>query len=325
MAGFLLAGCTGNHSALNPASDEASLIAALWWVMLGGATLILVVVLALLLTGIMRGRGKQAHALDENESRRLVLAGGVVIPLFVLFFLVAGSVWVGKKVVSQAAETPSEALTIEVIGRRWWWEVHYLDQDGRRIATTANEIHVPVGRPVRFLLKSTNVIHSFWVPNLQGKVDMIPGQVNTVAFEARQAGVYKGQCAEFCGIQHTKMQFLVVAQDEAQFQAWIAQQALPAQEPTDPMLRHGRRVFFSSACIRCHAVRDASSINNIGPDLTHVGSRGTLAAAAIPNTPGHMGGWILAPQSIKPGNLMPPTALAPEDLRALVDYLQSLK
>jgi cytochrome c oxidase subunit 2 len=327
-AGALLSGCSGNHSALNPASDAAERIASLWWIMLVGAAIIFFAVMALLLIGIARGRGERERSLDERNSLRLVLAGGVVIPAIVLLVLVVGSVYVGKEVISQPifSQAPADRLTIKVIGQLWWWEVHYFDQHHRHIATTANEIHVPVGRPVRFLLDSPNVIHSFWVPNLHGKIDLIPGQVNSLTFNARHVGIYKGQCAEFCGVQHAKMQFLVVAEPEEQFQRWLQQQMQPAQDPVEPVLLHGRKVFLHSRCIECHTIRGVHvAKQNIGPDLTHVGSRLTLAAKTIPNTIGHMGGWIMAPQDIKPGSLMPPTPLEPEDLRALIYYLQSLE
>jgi cytochrome c oxidase subunit 2 len=322
-AALLLPGCSGRQSALAPASPQAELLAGLWWAMLIVAALVTALVLALLLVGLARGRGERPpRPLPRRGSRRLVIGGGIILPVVVVIPFVVSSFSIGRIV---DAPAPADALTVEVIGRLWWWEVHYLDAAGERIATTANEIHVPVGRPVRFLLSSDNVIHSFWVPNLQGKMDMIPGMVNTTWFQAEAPGVFRGQCAEFCGTQHALMAFLLVAEPAAQFERWLQDQQRPAREPTTPQAIRGKEVFFAAACDSCHTIRGTPADAKSGPDLTHIGSRRTLAAATIPNNLGYLGGWVADPQHVKPGNLMPPAQLAPAKLNALIRYLESLQ
>jgi cytochrome c oxidase subunit II len=315
---------SAGHDALAPAGPQAAGLAELSWTLLGGAAVIFVIVMALLALALWRRR----PALSEARARALVLGGGVVIPAVVLVALVAGSVAVGR---TTAAAPPADALWIEVTGWRWWWEVRYPHAPG---AVTANEIHVPVGRPVALRLVSRDVIHSFWVPTLQGKMDLIPGIVNTAWFTAERPGTYRGLCAEFCGVQHAKMAFLVVAQPPAQFAAWLAQQQRAAPAPAEGPARRGREVF-RLACRECHVVRGmpepAPGESRIAveprpaPDLTHLASRRTLAAATWPNTRGHLGGWILDPQAAKPGSLMPPTLLPPDELHALLAYLESLE
>jgi cytochrome c oxidase subunit 2 len=169
------------------------------------------------------------------------------------------------------------------------------------------------------------VIHSFWVPRLQGKIDLVPGQINSLIITAKEAGVYKGRCAEFCGIQHAKMKFVVVAEPEQDFQMWLAQQRRPAATIADPALLRGKQIFFNAACSTCHTVRGTPANGETAPDLTHIGSRLTLAAGTLPNTTGHMAGWIAGPQDIKRGSLMPLVRLEPDELQLLVGYLQSLK
>lgn len=319
----LSAWCAEQQSALNPKSIQAELVAELWWAMLIVGALILLAVIVLLLRGVFRSKGRELErSLSNRQSWTLVIIGGVVIPIIILFTLVISSFYVGRVVHS---EPPKNALTVEVIGRLWWWEIHYLDKEGRRIMTTANEIHIPLGKPVRFLLKSPNVIHSFWVPNLQGKIDLVPGQTNTAWLQATETGVYRGQCAEFCGAQHANMAFLVIVESADEYAAWLERLRQPAAPPTDPTLIRGRDAFLSRGCADCHTIRGTPASGEVGPDLTHIGGRRTLAAATILNTRGHLGGWIADPQNVKPGNVMPSTALPPEDLNALLSYLQSLE
>lgn len=313
------------QSALDPASPQAQAIALLWWTMLAVAVVVFAGVMVVLALGAWRARHRGEHELGRVASRNLVIAGGVAIPLVVLIVLVAGSVQVGSAYTGDPAGRAR--LTVEVTGWRWWWEVRYLDAQGRALAVTANEIHVPVDVPVRFLLRSGDVIHSFWVPNLQGKTDMIPGSVTQSWFEARRAGVYRGQCAEYCGTQHAHMAFEVVAEPVPRFEQWLARQAQPAAVPQQPQAARGREVF-ARACANCHQVREpGESIapEGIGPDLTHVAGRRMLAAATLPNTHGHLAGWIADPQAPKPGALMPPVPLAPEELHAVVRYLDTLE
>jgi cytochrome c oxidase subunit 2 len=191
--------------------------------------------------------------------------------------------------------------------------------------TTANEIHVPVGRPVVFEVTSRDVIHSFWAPNLNGKKDLIPGYQRSLWFKADTPGVYRGQCAEFCGHQHAKMAFFIVAEPPAQFAAWLDAQRKPAPQPTDSVAHRGLQVFLASPCVMCHAIQGTSAGATFGPNLTHLASRRTIAAGTLPNTRGNLAGWIVDPQRIKPGANMPPNGLHPQDLQALLTYLQGLK
>jgi cytochrome c oxidase subunit II len=218
-----------------------------------------------------------------------------------------------------------EALQVRVTGHQWWWEVQYRDSLPQNWATTANEIHVPVGRPVVFELRSTDVIHSLWPPNLNGKRDLIPGNENSIWFQAESAGVYRGQCAEFCGHQHAKMGFLVIAEPQDSFRTWLAAQRDTAMTPTDSIALRGQEVFLSSSCVMCHTIAGTPAGSRIGPDLTHLASRRTIAAGTLPNTRGNLADWIVNPQAIKPGVRMPATSLDSDDLQALLTYLESLK
>lgn len=322
LAGFL-SGCAGAQSALDVASADAAIVASLWWAMLavGAATLLLVC--ALLAMGLWRARSRaEAAPLGRRAAVTLVALGGVALPLLAVSSMVIGSGLIGARI---AARETDPAITVEANGRLWWWDIRYLDANGREVARTANEIHIPVGAPVRFQLKSDNVIHSFWPPSLQGKTDMIPGRVNETWINARKTGVYRGQCAEFCGAQHSFMGFLVVVQEQGEFYEWLKRMAQPAGEPDDDLVAEGRKIFLNGPCSTCHTVSGTPADGKMGPDLTHLASRRTLAAGTIPNTRGHLAGWIADPQSVKPGALMPPTLLAPKDLQALTAYLLSLK
>jgi cytochrome c oxidase subunit 2 len=219
----------------------------------------------------------------------------------------------------------ANTLNIEVTGYQWWWQVRYLDPNPSLTFITANEIHVPVGRSVKVSLVAGDVIHSFWVPNLAGKLDLIPGQTNELTFAAHRPGVYRGQCAEFCGLQHAFMGFRVIAEPERDFAAWRDKQIQPALQSDDDLVRNGERVFLNNGCILCHTIRSTSAGGRAGPDLTHVGSRSAIAADTLPNTLGYMAGWIADPQAIKPGNYMPSIPLNGGDLNALVHYLKALK
>lgn len=322
LALLALGGCGGVQSALDPRGPHAGAIAALWWAMLAGGTLVLLLVTALTAAAVSRrARAPHARPLSTRGATWLVALGGGVVPVVVLTGLLVYSVTTGRAL---SAPRPADALTVQVIGHQWWWEVHYLDAGGGRIAATANEIHVPVGEPVRILLTSADVIHSFWVPNLLGKMDLIPGIENATWLQADTAGVYRGQCAEFCGLQHALMGLLVIAAPPPDFRAWLTAQARPAAEPTDGVRALGQQVFLGGPCVLCHAIRGTPALGGAGPDLTHLASRRTLAAATVPNTTGHLAGWILDPQRVKPGNHMPPTNLTPVRLHALLAYLEGL-
>lgn len=306
------------QSVLDPASRAAESIHELGLVLYIGAAAILVLVLALALYGAFsRPR--------DISAKTWVIGGGVIFPTVVLTALLIYEIHIGNAL-SAGAPRPAE---IEVTGKLWWWEVRYRNgstSGAGSQAVLANELYIPVGRPVEIALRTDNVIHSFWVPALAGKVDMIPGRTNRLVLEARAPGVYRGQCAEYCGMQHAWMAFYVVAVPEEVYGLWLAGQAAPARETADAFLLRGRDAFLREGCGACHTVRGTPANGMLGPDLTHVGSRLSLAAGRLDNHTGTLAGWIADSQGIKPGNLMPSiSTLSGEDLRAVAAYLESLK
>jgi len=311
---------------LSPAGPGAAGIATLtWWLFaLGG--LVYAVVLAALLTAARRGDRRPpddaaATARRERGARWLIAAGAVVTVLIVCVIL-------GLGLAALAAAPPADPapLTIEVIGHQWWWAVRYLDGPSGDVTETANEIHVPVGRTVEVRLSSRDVIHSFWVPELQGKLDLIPGKTNLTWLRAERPGVYRGLCAEYCGLQHARMGLLVVAEPAAIFEAWLERERAPAVPPRDEEAARGERLFVDRGCAFCHAVRGSPAFfGREGPDLTHVAGRRTLAAATLANVPGHLAGWVANPQALKPGTRMPRVPLEPPELHAVVHYLRGLR
>jgi cytochrome c oxidase subunit 2 len=329
-----VAGCAANApSVTRPAGDAADRIARLWWLLFGVSSVVVGAVVILVVAAVVRRRRRPSEG--ARWPMGLVLGGGVIVPAVVLTAL-----WVLTVTDMHALASPPArpALTVDVIGHRWWWEVRYPD----RGVVTANEVHIPVGVSVTVRLSSDDVIHSFWVPQLGPKTDMIPGRVNQTWLRATAAGTYRGQCAEFCGLQHAQMIFQVVAEPPATFDAWLAAQAAPAAAPTSGLAAAGMQVFLTEPCVACHTIRGVSSVPSppalpqaaqggepftatSGPDLTHVGSRGTIASGALPNTPDALATWIEDAQSVKPGALMPTMSLSPDQVRALVAFLQSLR
>lgn len=318
--GSALVGCQGPQSMLESAGPEAAAIVKLWWVLFGIGLLVLLVVTSLLLIGCFRSY--QAHPQPTSHrglGRALVI--GTLATIFLLLVMLVGTYESSQPFAGE----PDDAITIEVTGKRWWWAVSYLNEDGDRLFETANEIHIPAGVPVRLRLLSDNVIHSLWVPKLGGKVDLVPGRTNYLWLQADQPGIYRGQCAEFCGIQHAKMSLFVIASPAKDFADWTLAQQRAAEDPEGALARRGRDVFVNAACAKCHTIRGISSVSRIGPDLTHLASRQSLAAGTLPNRRGHLGGWIADPQSAKPGNLMPAVPLVAEDFHALLHYLETLE
>ena len=313
-----------SHSVLQPASAETRLIDRLWDAMyLTSIIVFILVVLALLWAAVRRRRADEPPRTPEQErSLRTAVGAGTGLTVLVLFGFLIYDVAVGRQITSNPG---SHALQIRVTGHQWWWEVQYRDSIANNWATTANEVHVPTGRPVALELRSTDVIHSFWPPNLSPKRDLIPGNVNSLSFRAESSGVYRGQCAEYCGLQHAKMAFLVIAEPADSFARWLARQRDTALTPTDDITRRGQEVFLGSTCPMCHAIGGTPAGSRIGPDLTHLASRRTIAAGTLPNTRGNLAGWIVNPQSIKPGTKMPANQLEPADLQALLAYLETLK
>jgi cytochrome c oxidase subunit 2 len=314
-----------NQSVLSPAGIQASSIHALWLLMLSICTAVFIAVLAALLVAVVRGtRHRSEEGSTPPSERTLTRNVGVAVGLTVvtLIALLVASVWAGRTVASLQA---SSAVTIAIIGHQWWWEVQYEDAVPSRRVVTANELHVPTDRPVVLKVTSRDVIHSFWVPNLQGKRDLIPGYTTALWLQASRAGVFRGQCAEFCGMQHAHMAFDIVAESDKDFARWLDAMREPGRDPPDPTARKGRDIFMQARCAGCHTVRGSDAAGQIAPDLTHIASRSTLGAGSLPNTPDNLAAWIRDPQRVKPGNQMPPNPLAADDLQALVAYLETLR
>ena len=318
----LAAGGCGRQSTLAPHSPGARSIATLWWWMLVAAVIVVAGAIGLIGIAWVRRRTEGIPVVGRREGFNLgmVVLFGIGIPLVVLIslFVVANFVVLPQTDAPAASSTP---LTIQVIGKQWFWEVRYPGTS----AVTANEIHIPVRTRVTVVTQTADVIHSFWVPEIARKIDLIPGRRNRVVLFADKPGRYRGQCAEFCGAQHAHMALYVFADPPARFRAWLADQARPRRAPVTSAQRRGEQVFLSAQCASCHALRGTPAQGQVGPDLTHLGSRTTLAALAIPNTPATLAAWIHDPQRIKPGNRMPALGLDAADVQSLVGYLESLR
>ncbi len=320
---LLLSACGASPSALEPQGPAAREIAGLWWWMLGLGTAVGLFVLGFIALALFRRRSGEtaAHpgqAGHPGDGQGWIIGGGIIMPAVVLTGVLGLTLWSMRAI---AYTAPADTLVVEVIGWQYWWEVRYPDQQ----VVTANEIHIPAGQPVTVRLTSVDVIHSFWVPELHGKLDMTPGLTTQLILQADQPGIYRGQCAEFCGVQHAKMALLVIAEPPEVFAAWVAAQAQPASAPADENQQAGQAVFVDGECAECHTIRGTNAAGLGGPDLTHLGSRTTLAAGTLPNTPEHLAEFVGAPQDVKPGNLMPDPELSDGDLTALLAYLGSLE
>jgi cytochrome c oxidase subunit 2 len=304
---------SGSRSALAPAGEAADRIAELFYVMVAGGTLIWLLVIGLAVYAIIVHPGKH----PEKRTRVLVIGGGAAFPTLVLTALLTYGLAMLPDLQRPA---PRGSQVINASGVRWWWRFEYLVGDGKSVET-ANEIHLPVGEAVEFKLKSEDVIHSFWIPSLGGKVDMIPGRVNRLKLHPTEAGVYRGVCAEYCGTAHAMMSFDVVVEPRADFERWLQHQAEPAAG--DDV---GLAVFLKHGCGACHTIRGTPADGPLGPDLTHFGSRISIGAAVLPNTPENLARWITQTHSVKPGVDMPAfDQLGGEDLGRLVAYLESLR
>jgi cytochrome c oxidase subunit 2 len=313
-----------NQSALAPAGIQASTIHHLWSLMLWVTAAVAVVVLACIAIAVVRGTRNASAPRAATSERTLSRAVGASIALtvIILFGLLAASISTQRSLLSLQA---SSAVTIEVIGHQWWWEIQYDDAIPSRRVTTANEFHIPIGRPIVLKVTSRDVIHSFWVPNLHGKRDLIPGYTTAIWLQADQPGVYRGQCAEFCGLQHAHMAIDVVAEPEAAFESWLDGMRQPAKDPADAAALTGRDVFMRSRCAGCHTIRGTDAAGQVAPDLTHVATRSTLGAGTLANTRDHLADWIRDPQRPKPGNQMPPNPLSAQDIDAVTAYLETLR
>jgi cytochrome c oxidase subunit II len=325
---LLLGGC-GKPAALAGAGPQSGRIAGLWAVVFWLSVVIEAAVLGALLYALARGRRAGAVGIpllqpDAALERRLgrAVGGAVVLTALIVVGLLLASVLTTRAL---GALGSPQALTVEVTGHQWWWEIEYWDPVPAHRARTANELHVPVGEPVLVKLRSRDVIHSFWVPALHGKKDQIPGHPNSLWIQAEAPGTYTGQCAEFCGYQHAHMRLLIIAESRPAFEAWLARQRRPAPEPHDGATRRGRDIFLTGPCVLCHTIAGTAAGARVGPDLTHVASRTTIASGTLPNSTGHLAGWILDPQSVKPGTRMPAAPLDGPDLQSLLAYLGTLR
>jgi len=326
LAALPLAGCGETQNALAPESHQSRDIASLFWWMMGGAWLGLALVVALLAWSWKR-RARRGFGDDtsgpkpgERVGWYVVVGAGIAMPIAV----VAALFVISDVFVIQTTQAPAgtlKTLTVLVSGHQWWWEVRY---PGTRVVT-ANEIHIPVRTPVRVEVQSSDVIHSFWVPRLNRKIDMIPGRTNSIELYADAAGRYRGQCSEFCGLQHAHMALYVFADPPQVFRRWLARQGQPARAPTGAQAQAGERAFLDGACSTCHTIRGTSARAGVGPDLTHVAGRTTLAALALPNTRAALERWLSEPQQVKPGTRMPDLGLTHRELGDLVAYLGELR
>jgi cytochrome c oxidase subunit II len=321
VAAPVAAHAAGRQNVLHPASKPEHEISLLWWVMLAVSAIGFGIVLFLLLLGwFRRHRESLPFGGGEAAGTAIVVGMGIFVPIVLLSALF---VWSDIFVIrtTEAPAANSTKLRVDVVGYQWFWAARYPGT----AAVTANEIHIPVRTRVDVGASTADVIHSFWVPELNRKADTIPGRVNHVLLQADRAGTYRGQCAEFCGLQHANMSMLVFAEPPERFRAWLANMAKPAREPASPLERKGEQLFESLPCAGCHTIRGTAANGTVGPDLTHLASRTTLGSVTIPNDRAYLARWIRDPQHFKPGNKMPGSSLTKAELDALVSYLEALK
>ena len=313
-----LTGCSGPQSSLEPAGRGAERIAELFWWMSAGAVVVWLLV-AWLAWSAMRGR---ASTFNARRAHFYIIGGGAVLPTVVLTGLLVYGLGMMPELLQPA---PAGALRVTVVGEQWWWRVRYHLDDGRQLET-ANEVRLPVDRPVEFLLESPDVIHAFWIPALGGKMDMIPGRRTRLLLHPTRTGTFRGVCAEYCGASHAWMAFPVVVMEADAFAAWLAGEAGPAREPGEGIAAEGRAAFLANGCGACHRIRGTDATGTIGPELTHVGGRLSIGAGLLGNDPEAFRRWLEATDRLKPGVLMPHFGMLPrEELDALAAYLESLQ
>jgi cytochrome c oxidase subunit II len=316
----------GDQSILHPAGPAARDISTLAWIIFITFLIVSFVMWILIAWLAFRRRGsvEDRPPVDPEGGHTWIYAGGLAIPVVILTtFFVLNLRTLGGFPIHEHVDPPPQIL---VLGHQWWWEVQYVAGPVQEHFTTANELHIPVGQDIDIELIGTDVMHSFWVPTLHGKEDLVPGQDNFIRLRADQAGTYRGQCAEFCGAQHAHMGMLIIADPPDEYQAWLVNQRKPGVEPQDPEARQGEQVFLSTACALCHSVRGTPAGGGIAPDLTHIATRQGLAAETLPNDTSDLEAWVTHAQSFKPGAEMPDlTQYSGAELRSLVAYLQQLK
>jgi cytochrome c oxidase subunit II len=321
----ILGSCTGWQSSFNAQASQSQEIKRVLLIFIAVAVVVWGGVMLTLLLGLVRRKRDREQPLDLHEGyeRR---AGGTILVLgaaTTLTVLVLSVVSYGAQRTVFANEP--DPVTIKITGHQWWWEVQYQADSPHLSFTTANEIRVPVGKPVTVQLESADVIHSFWVPSLTGKMDLITGQQNSIQFTAQNPGIYRGQCAEFCGAQHAHMAFTVRALPPDEYGRWRDHQNQSAPKPSDPLGISGEQLFRGKGCGLCHMIRGTLAGGQFGPDLTHIASRETIAAGTLPQNPGNLAAWISDPQHIKPGNLMPKMSLRSDEMIAILHYLEQLQ
>lgn len=299
---------------IDPHGPAASQINTLWWILFWLGTAVFLAVMLFFGYALLPRRPNRFL----YKSRAIILGGGVMMPAVILLIVYGFTI---NTLSNLFLPAEAEETVVEVIGHQYWWEVRYPQHD----IITANEIRIPVGRPVLLRLGSADVIHSFWVPELHGKHDLIPGRINEFWLHADEEGEFRGICAEFCGIQHAKMLFRVIAQPEAEFDSWLEAQSQPAAAPSTELAQQGQAVFVAAECDSCHRIAGTDAQGDLGPDLTHFASRTMLGAGIAENNRGNLSGWLVNPQGLKPGNLMPASQLTSAELEALIHYLESLK
>jgi len=331
-AGLVASSCGGRQSAVDAAGIQAERLESLWWIFFWVTAVVYIVVMVLLIVAFFRNkRSNEEERPDtipdptrENRATRIV-GGAVAVTVITLFVLMITSFRAGRAVNSLGEKPPD--LSIKVTGHQWWWEVEYQD-DGNpsNNVTTANELHVPIGRTVKIMLQSNDVIHSLWMPNLHGKKDLVPIYPTTFYFEADRPGNYWGQCAEFCGYEHAKMRIAITAESPEDFQTWLnAARRTPPPPNNGTVESRGRDIFLQSVCAQCHTVSGTNAAGRVGPNLTHIAARPYIAAGSLQNTGENLEAWITDPQHIKPGVYMPMNQYSDDDLLALTAYLKSLK
>ncbi len=315
---MLFAGCGGPLSTLEPAGYAAKEIADLFWFLVVGAAIVWMVVVGL---GIYALR-VQARPENRRQATMLIIGGGAVVPTIIL----AGYLIYGLALLPRLTRpAPEGSLQVEVTGEQFWWRVRYRLPNGEEF-DLANEIRLPVGEPVQFLLDSPDVIHSFWIPSIGGKMDMIPGRVNRLALEPTRTGTFRGVCAEYCGTSHALMGFIVVVVERDEFDRWAEREAGAAAEPAEGAAARGRELFLSNGCGSCHTVRGTPADGVVGPDLTHVGGRMSIGAGMLPTGPEFFYRWTAHAEQVKPDVLMPSFGMLPnEDLEAIATYLAGLQ
>jgi cytochrome c oxidase subunit 2 len=315
------------QSIFSSAADEVRQFNTLLVIFLVVCAIMYTLVIAFLIAGILRRRRADAHVVEngmhhrENPLMRTgLIAWGSLVGVGLIALAIAS--FVADR--SLASTSAHERLSITVTANQWWWDIQYNSADVSKTLHTANELHLPVGVPVRITLHSNDVIHSFWVPSLAGKQDLIPGRENDITLVPRKVGIYRGQCAEFCGTQHAHMALVVNVEPYADFIRWWQHQLQPAVAPQTPLALAGYIVVTTGQCAMCHSIAGTPASATVGPDLTHLASRRSLAAGTLPMGKGQLYGWVADPQSIKPGSKMPTIPLEPNQLHAVVAYLETL-